>query len=44
MKTVPVSRDAVLQLIAAVLAPIVPLGLTIMPLEDLVKQLLGIVF
>ena len=44
MKTVPISRDAVLQLIAAVLAPIVPLGLTIMPLEDLVKQLLGIVF
>jgi len=44
MKTVPLSRDAVLQLIAAVLAPIVPLGLTIMPLEELLKQLLGIVF
>ncbi len=44
MKTLPLSRDAVLQLIAAVLAPIVPLGLTIMPLEELLKQLLGIVF
>ena len=44
MRTVPVTRDAILQLAAAVLAPIVPLALTMMSLEDLVKQLFGILF
>jgi hypothetical protein len=31
-----------LQLAAATLAPIVPLALTMMPLEELLKKLLGI--
>jgi hypothetical protein len=44
MRAVPVTRDAILQLAAAVLAPIVPLALTMMSLEDLVKNLLGILF
>jgi len=44
MRTVPISRDAILQLAGAVLAPIVPLALTMMSLEDLVKQLFGILF
>lgn len=44
MRMAPVTRDAVFRLAAAVLVPIVPLALTIMPLEDLVKQLFGILF
>jgi hypothetical protein len=44
MRTVPITRDAILQLAAAVLAPIVPLALTMMSLEDLVKKLFGILF
>jgi len=44
MRIVPVTRDALLQLAGAVLAPIVPLALTMMPLEELLKQLFGILF
>ena len=44
MRTVPITRDAILQLAAAVLVPIVPLALTMMSLEDLVKKLFGILF
>jgi hypothetical protein len=44
MRVVPISRDAILRLGAAVLVPIVPLALTMMSLEDLVKQLFGILF
>jgi hypothetical protein len=35
MRVIPVTRDAVLQLTVATLAPIAPLLLTIMPLEEL---------
>jgi hypothetical protein len=44
MRVAPVSRDAVLQVAAAALAPVVPLGLTMMSLEDLLKRLFGILF
>jgi hypothetical protein len=44
MKVAPVNRHAIVQLGAATLAPIVPLLLTIMPLEELVKRLFGILF
>ena len=44
MHMAPVTRDAVFRLAAAVLLPVVPLALTIMPLEELVKQLFGILF
>jgi hypothetical protein len=44
MRIVPVTRDAILQLAAAVVAPMVPLALTMMSLEDLVKKLFGILF
>lgn len=44
MRIVPITRDAILQLGAAVLVPIVPLALTMMSLEDLAKQLFGILF
>jgi hypothetical protein len=44
MQIAPITRDALLRLIAATLAPLVPLVLTMMPLEELLKRLLGIVF
>jgi hypothetical protein len=44
MRLAPISRDAVLELSAAVLVPLIPLLLTIMPVEQLVKKLLGLVF
>jgi hypothetical protein len=44
MRTLPVTKEALLQLAAASLAPIVPLALTMMPLEELLKRLFGILF
>jgi hypothetical protein len=44
MNMAPVSKDAILRLTAAVLVPIVPLLLTMMPWEELLKKLLGILF
>jgi hypothetical protein len=42
MRPVPVTKEMVIQLAAATLAPIVPLALTMMPLEELLKKLIGI--
>ena len=44
MRVMPVTRDAILQLTMATLAPIAPLVLTIMPLEDLLRKLFGMLF
>ena len=44
MRPVPVAREAILGLVAATLAPLVPLALTMMPLEELLKTLFGILF
>ncbi len=44
MRIAPITRDAVVRLAAATLVPIVPLMLTMMPLEDLLKMLFGILF
>lgn len=44
MSSVPISKEAVLRLALATLAPIVPLALTMMPLEQLVKTLFGLLF
>jgi hypothetical protein len=44
MRLAPVTKEAILQLAAATLAPVVPLALTMMPLEELLKRLLGILF
>lgn len=44
MRLVPVSRDGIVQLAVAALIPILPLLLTLMPLEDLLKKLVGILF
>ena len=42
MRVAPITKEAVLQLVAATLAPMVPLALTMMPLEELLKKLLGV--
>jgi hypothetical protein len=42
MRIAPITKDAVFLLAAATLAPIAPLALTMMPLEELVKLLFGI--
>lgn len=44
MRVAPVTRDAIVQLAVATAVPVVPLLLTIMPLEELVKLLAGILF
>jgi hypothetical protein len=44
MKYAPVTRDTVVQLAIATLAPMTPLLLTIMPLEQLLKTLGGAIF
>ena len=44
MRIAPITRDAIVRLAAATLIPIVPLLLTMMPLEALVKQLVSILF
>jgi hypothetical protein len=42
MRLAPVTRQAVFQLAAATLAPVVPLALTMMSLEELLEKLFGI--
>lgn len=44
MRPVPVTKEILLQLAVATLAPIVPLALTMMPLEDLLKTWFGVLF
>ena len=44
MRLAPVTRDTVLFVVVATLAPIAPLLLTVMPLEQLLKTLLGVLF
>jgi hypothetical protein len=44
MQIAPITRDAIIRLAAATLVPIAPLLLTMMPLEELLKKLFGILF
>jgi hypothetical protein len=44
MSFAPFSKGVILQLAAVTLAPVAPLLLTMMPLEELLKTLFGIVF
>jgi hypothetical protein len=44
MRIVPLTRDTIVQLAAATLVPFLPLMLTMMPLEELLKKLFGILF
>jgi hypothetical protein len=44
MRMSPITRDALLRMVAATVAPVVPLALTMMSLEDLLKKLLSVLF
>jgi hypothetical protein len=44
MRLTPLNKDAIIQLAAATLFPVAPLLLTMMPLEEIMKRLLGILF
>ncbi len=44
MQIAPITRDAIIRLAAATLVPMVPLLLTMMPLEELLKTLFGVLF
>ena len=44
MQLAPITRDAFIRQVAATLIPVVPLLLTMMPFEELVGKLLGILF
>jgi hypothetical protein len=44
MRFAPFGKEAILELAVATLAPVVPLLLTMMPLEELLKSLLGLLF
>ena len=44
MRTAPITRDSIVTLVLATLLPVAPLLLTMMPLEELLKKLLGILF
>jgi len=44
MRIAPITKEAIFRLAAATLAPMVPLLLTMMPLEELLKVLFGVIF
>jgi hypothetical protein len=44
MRIAPITKEAILQLVVATLAPVVPLALTMMSLEELLKKLFGVLF
>jgi hypothetical protein len=44
MRVAPITTDAFLGLVVAILAPVLPLALTMMSLEELLKRVFGIVF
>jgi hypothetical protein len=44
MRLAPITRDPIIQVAVAALLPIAPLLLTMMPLEELIRRLFGILF
>ncbi len=44
IRPIPFTKDAVIQLIVIVLLPVLPLILTMMPLEELITKLFGVIF
>jgi hypothetical protein len=44
MQFAPITKDGFVRLVAATVAPVAPLVLTMMPIEELLRKLLGIVF
>jgi hypothetical protein len=43
MRALPISKQALIQLVVIALAPLAPLLLTIMPMKDLAKMLVGVI-
>lgn len=44
MRSVPIAPEALIPLVVAILLPMLPLTLTMMPLDALVKALVGLMF
>jgi hypothetical protein len=44
MRLVPFTKETVLQLLVATIAPVLPLTLTMVPLDELLRRLLGVLF
>ncbi len=44
IRPIPFTRETVIELIVIILLPVLPLTLTMMPLEELITKLLGVVF
>jgi hypothetical protein len=44
MRTAPITRDALVGVVVSTLVPILPLVLTMMPLEELLRRLAGVLF
>jgi hypothetical protein len=44
MRVTPITNNMIVRLVTAVLAPIAPLLITMMPLETLLKTLVGLIF
>ena len=44
MRLAPITRDPIVQVGVAALLPLAPLLLTMMPLEELIRRLFGIIF
>ncbi len=44
MRVAPITRDTLIRLAAAIVAPLIPLVLTMMPLEELISRLVKILF
>jgi len=44
MRLAPITKEVILRLMVATLMPVAPLALTMMPLEELLKRLFGILF
>jgi hypothetical protein len=44
MRPAPITRDDVVRLVIVTLVPVAPLLLTMMPLDELVRRLIGVLF
>ena len=44
MRVFPITKDGLVQVVAATMLPLAPLALTMMPLEEIVKKLFGVLF
>jgi len=44
IRPIPFTKETVIQLIVIILLPVLPLALTIMPLEELITKFLGVIF